>query len=401
MTRVTFNLIPLSPVHVGCGDTLEPDGYILDEDTVVPFEAGHVINDMPQGARKRYRQHLDHGRLEEAERELKACINPQRHGRDRIAVSPESRSALTGARERGRQGAIERFVRDGFGRPYIPGSSIKGAIRTAVVSHLAQSHPGEVEAALNAAGKASHKGANAEAAALGLWDEAKQRPLPETSRDPFRFLHVGDVPLPAGSTRIDKLALWQARQDDRGEQDMQMHFERLRARIDYEESQDKADRIIPSVTIDVRQEMLDALGRMAEAADIPLPRTTPGIHDVRDWLNTFYSGRFAHEKARHFSRTASLDQLVKPILQLIESRESGEARLDNADWRNFILLRIGRFSHFESLSMDGFREGFNRQKRMPITEGASRTVIKHESRQHGHTVVPFGWVLLYAKDGLP
>ena len=33
---------------------------------------------------------------------------------------------------------IKEFIRDGFDRPYIPGSSIKGAIRTAVLSSIAQ-----------------------------------------------------------------------------------------------------------------------------------------------------------------------------------------------------------------------------------------------------------------------
>ena len=33
---------------------------------------------------------------------------------------------------------IKEFIRDGFDRPYIPGSSIKGAIRTAVLASIAQ-----------------------------------------------------------------------------------------------------------------------------------------------------------------------------------------------------------------------------------------------------------------------
>lgn len=32
---------------------------------------------------------------------------------------------------------IKEYIHDGFGRPYIPGSSIKGAIRTAIISYLA------------------------------------------------------------------------------------------------------------------------------------------------------------------------------------------------------------------------------------------------------------------------
>ena len=60
--------------------------------------------------------------------------------------------------------------------------------------------------------------------------------------------------------------------------------------------------------------------------------------------------------------------------------------------RKRMLLRIGRFSHFESLSVDGLREGYNIQARKPITNmGATRTRCLMEN---GRPPMPFGWLLL-------
>ncbi|MGB9606216.1 MAG: hypothetical protein ACPL88_10120 [Bryobacteraceae bacterium] len=56
-----------------------------------------------------------------------------------------------------------------------------------------------------------------------------------------------------------------------------------------------------------------------------------------------------------------------------------------------IPLRIGRFSHFESLSVDGLRSGWNQQRERPIGGmGSSRSLCVLDDGR----LAPFGWVLL-------
>ena len=60
-----------------------------------------------------------------------------------------------------------------------------------------------------------------------------------------------------------------------------------------------------------------------------------------------------------------------------------------------LLLRVGRFSHFESLSVDNLRQGWNVQARKSITEGSSRTLCRCRPNPDGAgTALPFGWLLL-------
>ena len=84
------------------------------------------------------------------------------------------------------------FVHDGLGFPYIPGSSLKGAIRTAVVATLAtEKYKGEFPRNSN------------------VWNRAKfveEQLLGKTpSEDVFRFLHVGDARFGDYSTQAVRL----------------------------------------------------------------------------------------------------------------------------------------------------------------------------------------------------
>lgn len=74
---------------------------------------------------------------------------------------------------------LKEFIHDGMGRPYIPGSSIKGAIRTAVLSSIAD----EIKDKEKKVSGRSVSAKNIEAEAFGN--------SPNT--DIFRFLQVGDA----------------------------------------------------------------------------------------------------------------------------------------------------------------------------------------------------------------
>lgn len=75
---------------------------------------------------------------------------------------------------------LKEFIHDGLGRPYIPGSSIKGAIRTAVLAQLAGNVNAEFIIA-NQRGKLS-----ADAVEKELFGS-------DPNHDVFRFLKIGDA----------------------------------------------------------------------------------------------------------------------------------------------------------------------------------------------------------------
>lgn len=74
---------------------------------------------------------------------------------------------------------LKEQLHDGLGRPYLPGSSIKGAIRTAVFATL-MTNDANIANWLPSTGKLSSKG-------------LENRMFGDTQRDVFRFLQVGDA----------------------------------------------------------------------------------------------------------------------------------------------------------------------------------------------------------------
>lgn len=85
---------------------------------------------------------------------------------------------------------LKEFIHDGMGKPYIPGSSIKGAIRTAILATLASGVQG-VDQKIDASKRDNRtgqikKGANAKKVESALFGA-------DPNSDVFRFLQVGDA----------------------------------------------------------------------------------------------------------------------------------------------------------------------------------------------------------------
>lgn len=76
---------------------------------------------------------------------------------------------------------LKEFIHDGMGKPYIPGSSIKGAIRTSVLAALASKKTGLYGSIKDRKGKPTAK--NVESSLFGA----------DPNSDVFRFLQIGDA----------------------------------------------------------------------------------------------------------------------------------------------------------------------------------------------------------------
>ena len=76
---------------------------------------------------------------------------------------------------------LKEYIHDGLGRPYIPGSSIKGAIRTAVLASISKERDDLEQYAKDKHGKVTAKAI--EGRLFGK----------DANSDVFRFLHIGDA----------------------------------------------------------------------------------------------------------------------------------------------------------------------------------------------------------------
>jgi CRISPR-associated protein Csm5 len=375
-----FQATPLTPIHVGDGATLAPEDYLIEGDHLIQFNRSATLRDMPPEVRRQLEERLDRNDFQAAQEILRKSVKPPHH-RCRIQIGAESKADLLKAVGNPldpvvRQRAVQGFVRNPLtGRPYLPGSALKGAIRTAVVNAFAQKQLPYLKQVVSPLLENSRERRNAWKV---LETEALNFEFRQLQEDPFRLLKVADAELPTNCTRIDKV--WPVKRD--GKEDtkgIQMHFERLLSRGDgIEDNQ---------FTVELELDELAAgdarvkVGRRLDMATLRLA------------CNSFYTGRILAEQRRFFTDAQPPERLfgaqglikINPDKVLVAKsiQESG------------FLLRIGRFSHFESLSVDGLRQGWNIQARRPIEEGSSRTLCRCRSTTDGASMaLPFGWLLL-------
>jgi CRISPR-associated protein Csm5 len=354
MEERVFRVTPLTPVHVGTGDTYSPEEFQIDGDELARLNLAAILASWSPEQRRRFEQLIEANNLQEARR----MVRGRARGRPefelyRVQLSPDARAELGRAEDPSRRrGEVHGFYRNPVTQqPVLPGSSIKGAIRTAIVNECA-AHDGVVRQRVLA-----DIGRNRKTAWQTLEEEALRYERSRTEMDPMRLLRVSDSEFPHEAVRVDRVFV-RTRQDREARGGIQMHFERLLARCDGREPPQCRVRLA-----------LDEHRMRHPASKVQLKLDWDFIARA---CEAFYRGRYS-EESRQFPWLAGL-----PL---------PEEKLP----RGGFVLRIGRFCHFESLSVDGLRSGWDVQRRRPIEGmGTSRSAIRLPNGMWA----PFGWVFL-------
>ncbi len=368
-----FRFIPLSPVHIGSGETLAPENYVLsgNGEELIAIDTRALVRKLNDEGRRKYETLLEDGDLRGAlnfVRGFFAAVRKQAGGARtpfelyRTKLGKEAIREVRRAVEEPdkRKGEIHALQRNPYSHNVvIPGSSVKGAIRTAVLSvnvnPEGKKEPA-VERELNRL-KGPRKARRLEE--LGFGYETKR-----LEGDPFRLVEVSDAEWPAGAVRIDRAELRNPSRPETKPEGMQMHYERLLSQAD--------NAPLPDCRIRIQLN--------EEALRHPRVRRLIRRPVTWDYLaqccNYFYWQRLQKETEKF---RAILGPKDKELPWMPDFSKEG------------ILLRVGRHSHFDSLSVDNFREGWNMQAKKPIYEiGSTRTLCELA----GGGWAPFGWVLL-------
>jgi CRISPR-associated protein Csm5 len=186
-------LTPLTPIHVGCGQDFEPTNYVIDNGVLYHFDPARLpmnerdykelIQSVSKPADEAIRevQRFFHGRRVQC-REASRLEVPVAAG---VAQRYDERIGQVGQRETtGRavinELAIERTAHHPHsGAPYLPGSGLKGAMRTGWLNQLDQGPSVQ----RNRDRPPSEKSSEVEAELLGGTFHA----------DPFRLVDVADA----------------------------------------------------------------------------------------------------------------------------------------------------------------------------------------------------------------
>jgi len=195
-----FYIQTISPIHIGCDEFYEPTGFVLDENArkIIVFDPLSFISQMEDADKSEFSQICAKGTIASILEIYKFMQNKTAEGRvvDVCAGFLEHYKqtlSLSIRNPREIQKNLNSFAipRTAFRsidqRPYIPGSTIKGALRTAYLNLM------ESEKKLSGKGK--------ERNARNL--EQRLMEYNGIPTDPFRMVKVSDfVPVGEAQTRI-------------------------------------------------------------------------------------------------------------------------------------------------------------------------------------------------------
>jgi len=321
VTRYRLQLAALSPIHVGTGEELTPTDYVVHR-VGEGDEARHVLYalDMPRllgglsdADRAGFDEAVSAADPAAVRRWLHEHADLRRYTRWWADVNP----ALYGLYEEGLQSAraelaVHPLTRTGLSAgPYLPGSSIKGAVRTAVLQHRVDGRDHwDRELARRFTGRGRHDGTDLEAAVLGYMRQ-DGRPRPDIRADPFRAVRITDAPL-----------------------EPHLFYEMTYSALDDQEVYARG-----TLTVDERLAVTDA----RRARRWSFPRCVSrglSAEEILEACRRFYAPRLEDEAMRVSQSVPDAAPAYRRLREMADGLGPNEA-----------LVRLGRFSHLECVTL--------------------------------------------------
>ncbi|MDD6087821.1 MAG: RAMP superfamily CRISPR-associated protein [Desulfovibrionaceae bacterium] len=358
-----FRLEVLAPIFIGSGEAVSPLEYVLRERDDGHFLCRIDLQDWlaANAADSSVSGVIDSGDIVRIRRLLAEKVDAELYG---IAFCPISRDLADTLRRsyegqsegqrgdnKGKTGDVDAAMRNpANGAPYIPGSSLKGAISTPLMDELDRNYSGSGASLKDCWKKEQEKG-------MKRWQDTMFGRIGEHS---MQALKVSDVFASFSSCSVVRAAEMNQTPGKQGT------------------PKNPCEAIMPGTGSLWGRFMMDApegkpcitLQKIQRKICLP---------DLIRICNKFYGDRFRkeYEKFYRLPHFKSARETVEAIKKKIDA-------LDD----NTMLLRVGHYSHVESVTVSRnepkTRPGKNGQH---FPSGTTRTLADGKS--------PFGWVLLH------
>lgn len=372
----TLSISTLSPIHIGCDEVYEPSNFVIHEGLLHTLDPGDLAESLNAAERKQLATLAD-------QREPIGAI--QRFFRDRaehfaglsrhqVAVAADivSEYERNAGRPTQRSEAgeatynvfpIARTAYRPFDcTPYLPGSSLKGSIRTAWLNHLNRG-----------AELTSNERSEKRNAARRLQERLLGYAAGKFENDPFRHLGLADAHPEDDTTPPPTRVLYAISKKKRLPRDGERSPQELKTFLE------TIPDALPAAF----------LGELRLSGKI-------GWNELCDSCNRFYQPQLEAELAHAVLGTlldADWKKLVKSLLDneladLIKARQG-------------FLLRVGRNSGAESVTLDGLRDIkiLGKQGEQPTYRSATtQKRFSSLSKAGAGNLLPFGWLWVNACD---
>lgn len=189
---------PLTPVHIGSGNELMPDSYIIKQGSIYFLNQPAFIAYLLEIDRTGLYAVLNTNDLLQINGYFREKFQPvnKQHWISSYEVDPDyEESYLKKLSDPRNQQLVQEYIRNPWqGLPYLPGSSLKGVLRTALLSSLIERQ----KIGLNY----EKNDQNLQARILGYLNQNNR---PNIQEDPFKFFRVADASFPVEWLNIVKM----------------------------------------------------------------------------------------------------------------------------------------------------------------------------------------------------
>ena len=393
-------ITPLSPVHLGTDADYDPTGYVIDDGVLYEFDGLAALTVLPEAMRRQLDGILKGRANQEMLLQVQAFFFDNKDAlkgvsRNQVHVSPmmeafyQDRVGQISQHESGGNNTqnkleIERTAWNPVKQQAImPGSGIKGAVRTALLDSLNKGR--SLNPALKRDRQASRK----------LQEELFQGSF---HTDPLRLVRLADANLdqPDQFATQVRFALNRKRQPVT---DMSGNLLQSQA------EQQGLYQLLECLPEMMPRSFIGSV-EIQRQASMPPPKW-PSIQfdlkDIASACNRFYGTRLNEEMALLRKRGYVDENWTSQLSSLLAEPWLKHAMSEN---RAF-LLRVGRHSGAESVTLNGLRNiriMMGRGKSPDFKDHAKTFWLAGDERQLQTNMLPFGWLLIEAyrsNDELP
>ncbi len=386
-------ITPLSPVHVGSSYDYSPTGYVIEDGALYEFDGLAALAALPDAERQRLNgilnarpsatmlravQSFFHGNRERlipvARQHVR--VNPTVEAFYQERVGQVAQHESNGATVQNRL-EIERTAwSSGTGTAIVPGSGLKGAIRTALLDEVnaGRALPTDLKQDRHANRKLQER------LFKGSFDT-----------DPLRLLRISDASLldPAGFATEVRFAL------NRKKRVMMRDGQAVQSKAEQQNLYQLLE-CLPAFAARAFEATL-SLQDTGGVASKAWPSLRFSFSEIAAACNRFYRGHLEREIGVMRSM-GYLDAQWAGRIDELFSGPVGQA----LDANQVFLLRVGRHSGAESVTVNGVRSiRIMKGKGNPpdFLDSAKTLWLASHDRQSQRDLLPFGWVLIEASQG--
>lgn len=415
MDRHSLAISLLSPVHIGCGEDFDPTGYVIVNGILCAFDLADASTVLDASAKKALIEAsnapgaaavLKTQRVFYEKRDKLSALARLRIpvGDETVQKQYDQRIGQVAQRESNGNNVVNRLeiARSSYdplaAQPLLPGSSIKGAIRTALLNAVLaeqspnnpfatfQNHrqriiPTEAQRPRDAERAYKKLGAALQPQAFGYAEN--QKILLE--RDPLRLLRITDAHYQPKEGRFPSHIVWRVNRRNNGVEGKGMAtlIEALNA--------SPATRFQAAA---YRGELTVEQGTPLGQDKTPQRRFQ--LPSIIQACNDFYLAKFKDEVAK-LEGKADPKWIAQIQEQVFSPEHNGKATMGHMiNTGKGFLLRIGRHSGSEAVTVDELRRIYIRQHEKfsdaPFTRWLSAA---NRNQQNGYR--PFGWIFVQTK----